>query len=97
MNCQDVVRSLVDYLGGDMGLQSFHELEEHLKGCQDCRGFVNTYQETITLAYRVPLKEVPPKVKDGWRDPLRFEQGPDSPFDLGISKLAIRMDQGPRG
>lgn len=80
-----------------MGLQAFHEVEEHLKGCPDCRGFINTYQETITLAHRIPLKQVPPKVKEGWRDHLRFEKGPDSPFELGISKLAIRMDQEPLG
>lgn len=48
-HCQDLLAVLSDYIDGDLPAGICSQLEEHLRGCENCRIVVDTLQKTIEL------------------------------------------------
>ena len=47
--CRTLLGNLSEYIDGDLQLELCAELEEHLKGCENCRVVVNTLKKTVEL------------------------------------------------
>jgi anti-sigma factor (TIGR02949 family) len=66
-NCHDILASLTDYLDGNLPENLCAELENHMRGCENCRIVVDTTSKTIYL-YHNAGREV--AVPDGARERL---------------------------
>ncbi len=49
MNCQELVRSLSDYIDGTLAPASRLAVEEHIAGCLDCHVVLDSTECTILL------------------------------------------------
>ncbi|HVO92513.1 MAG TPA: zf-HC2 domain-containing protein [Terriglobales bacterium] len=50
--CRDEITVIGDYLSGDMTANQHSAFEAHLKICEDCLAFLETYRKTIELTRR---------------------------------------------
>jgi predicted anti-sigma-YlaC factor YlaD len=50
MNCRDTIGILGDYLDGQLTRRNGRYLEQHLKGCPECRAYFASYATTKRLA-----------------------------------------------
>ncbi len=57
--CQEIKQQLSDYLDGELDPAVCAELEQHLRGCDNCRVMVDTLHKTILL-YREYSRTPPP-------------------------------------
>lgn len=48
-NCSELIRSIGDYIDSDLSPELCRELEEHIRGCENCRIVVDTTKKTISL------------------------------------------------
>jgi predicted anti-sigma-YlaC factor YlaD len=47
--CKHLLGSLSEYIDGELQAELCAEIEEHLKGCENCRIVVNTLRKTVEL------------------------------------------------
>ena len=63
VTCQQVTALLVDYIAEAMESQTRQAIEAHLRTCEACLAFLNTYRATIratrALRYWVSIAPVP--------------------------------------
>ncbi len=52
MKCEDLLKTLNDYIDGQIDPAICDEFEQHLAGCNPCQIVVDTIRKTITL-YRI--------------------------------------------
>ena len=67
MTCRDLIGSLGAYLEGDLSPDVGQRFEEHLAGCQECTGYLETYRRTVKLAKDAcsdPDGPLPPEVSE---------------------------------
>ncbi|HXJ77666.1 MAG TPA: zf-HC2 domain-containing protein [Candidatus Methylomirabilis sp.] len=60
MTCRDVIDVIADFLDVALTASAIDELEAHLRDCEPCRAYLNTYRKTRRLvgeAGRVPMPE----------------------------------------
>jgi predicted anti-sigma-YlaC factor YlaD len=69
-NCSELLKSIEDYLDGDIQPEVCTRLEEHLRGCQNCRIVVDTLRKTISLYHDEACQEMMP---DKMREHLYME------------------------
>jgi anti-sigma factor RsiW len=67
LTCKDVIALLSDYLEATLGAGVTESLEGHLRGCDECAAYVNTYRKTRDLTARLGRVEMPA----GMRERLR--------------------------
>ncbi len=60
--CRELKAQLPDYLDGELQSQVCAQLEEHLRGCDNCRVMVDTLKKTITLYRDYGPADVPTDV-----------------------------------
>ena len=60
MDCKAVVRHLHEYLDGELTAEVAQSLERHLKQCEHCQRFLQSYRKTIQLFQRA-LDYDPPR------------------------------------
>ena len=58
--CQQLLRSLSDYIDGTLDPYLCEMLEEHLNGCENCQVVYNTTLKTIDLYHSVESHETLP-------------------------------------
>ncbi len=49
MRCKEVIRSISDYLDGELDFELVAEIELHIKCCHDCNVVVDTTRRTIEI------------------------------------------------
>jgi predicted anti-sigma-YlaC factor YlaD len=49
IGCSELLKSIGDYLDGDIAPEICAELEEHIKSCEKCKVVVDTMKKTIYL------------------------------------------------
>lgn len=49
ITCKQATSLIMDYLTGELDSETTSAFEKHLKACQDCLTFLNTYKKTIQL------------------------------------------------
>lgn len=63
MTCREQVDLLVDYFDGTLDPEITRALERHLKGCEPCLNFMNTYKTTIKWVGEEVCEEMPEQLK----------------------------------
>ncbi len=63
ITCKDLVEFLVDYLDGTLEPETARALEEHLKDCQNCQAFLNTYKATLASLKELACEEMPAELR----------------------------------
>jgi len=59
MNCKEVVKSVHEYLDGELTQEITAQFEKHLQECQPCQKFLQSYRKTIQLLKKTWDKEMP--------------------------------------
>ena len=67
MTCRDAIDILGDFLDEVLSADALSELEAHLRGCEPCRVYLNTYRKTRELVGRAGQTEMPPELKERLR------------------------------
>jgi anti-sigma factor (TIGR02949 family) len=67
MTCKDAIDILGDFLEELLSSEAVSELEAHLRGCEPCRAYLNTYRKTRELVGRAGQTEMPPELKERLR------------------------------
>lgn len=75
MNCDELLKTLNEYVDGVLEPGVCKEFEQHLAGCNPCQVVVDNIRKTITLykegqPYEVPLEfkqRLRATLKDRWR------------------------------
>ncbi len=68
LTCRDVVDLLADFLELTLTVEQIVDFEEHLAGCEPCRGYLNTYRRTKELTTRAERTEMPEEMRKRLRD-----------------------------
>src|SRR5262245_30138383 len=63
MTCQDAIDILADFLDQALSADVGEALDAHLRGCEPCRAYLNTYRATRHLVGREGRVEMPPELK----------------------------------
>ena len=66
-NCANLLRSLSEYIDGELSPELCQEIEKHLAGCENCRVVLNTTKRTIDLVH-APIEN--PDLPDDVRERL---------------------------
>ncbi|MBZ5554489.1 MAG: zf-HC2 domain-containing protein [Acidobacteriia bacterium] len=61
--CKDLLRTVADYLDGELPQPLCVELETHIKKCQTCDCVIDALKKTLALYKRMPEIEIPPKTR----------------------------------
>jgi anti-sigma factor RsiW len=62
--CQDLLGSLSDYVDGELSDALCADLEQHLRGCVNCRVVVDTLRKTIELYHHeAEVEGIPENVR----------------------------------
>jgi anti-sigma factor RsiW len=73
MFCKEMLRSLSDYIDGELEAELCAEIELHMAGCGNCRVVVDTLNKTVSLYREHGHEPVPPEAKDRLYAVLRLE------------------------
>jgi anti-sigma factor RsiW len=73
MTCQQVVALLMDYMTGELEVQTALALQEHLRDCPECAAFLYTYQATIRAVRTLRNEDVPPALQHRVLSFLRYK------------------------
>jgi len=63
ITCKDLVEFLLDYLDGTLDPETARALERHLKDCQGCQAFLNTYKATLASLGELACEEMPVELR----------------------------------
>jgi hypothetical protein len=63
VTCQEAIALLADYLETVLGPDVHQALEGHLRDCEPCRAYLNTYQRTRDLAADAQRVEMPEEMR----------------------------------
>ncbi|HYB41621.1 MAG TPA: zf-HC2 domain-containing protein [Candidatus Methylomirabilis sp.] len=70
MTCKDAIDILADFLDQTLAPEVLESLEAHLRDCEPCRAYLNTYRRTQSLVGEAGRVEMPPELKTRLRDLL---------------------------
>ncbi len=63
MTCKDAIAVLADFLDQTLSPDIAEALEAHLRDCEPCRAYLNTYRKTRGLIARAGQAEMPAELK----------------------------------
>jgi predicted anti-sigma-YlaC factor YlaD len=69
--CQQAVELVTDYLEGKLSRRQKRRFESHLRGCPNCRAYLEQIRQTITALSRVEPETLGPEAKDDLIDLFR--------------------------
>jgi predicted anti-sigma-YlaC factor YlaD len=72
--CREIKDKLSAYLDGELESALCAEIEQHLRGCDDCRVMVDTLNKTIMLYRNYGQETVPPEVHERLTRVLNLQQ-----------------------
>jgi anti-sigma factor RsiW len=64
-NCHELLKSLSEYVDGELPAELCAAIERHMSGCENCRIVVDTLRKTISLyqSEQAALPELPAPVR----------------------------------
>ncbi len=69
--CQQAVELVTDYLEGKLSWRQRRRFESHLRGCPNCRAYLEQIRQTITVLGRVEPETLTPQARDDLIDLFR--------------------------
>ncbi len=64
LTCQQVTALLVEYVTETLVPQTLRALQEHLRTCEDCCAYLNTYRATIRATCALRYDDMPTVLQD---------------------------------
>jgi hypothetical protein len=64
LTCQQVTALLVEYFTETLAPQTLRALQEHLRTCEDCCAYLNTYRATIQATRTLRYEDIPAVLQD---------------------------------
>ena len=64
LTCQQVTALLVEYITEALAPQTLRALQEHLRTCEDCVAYLNTYRATIRATRTLRYDDIPAALQD---------------------------------
>lgn len=71
MKCEKLLKTLGDYVEGDIDPELCAEFEKHMKDCDACKVVVDNIRRTITIYKGEAVVELPPAFKKKLHEGLR--------------------------
>jgi anti-sigma factor RsiW len=71
MNCEELLKTLNEYVDGNVDLADCQQFEEHLAGCNPCQVVVDNIRKTITLYKAGEPYPMPPEFHETLHNTLR--------------------------
>ena len=75
MTCKDAISLLAEFIETELSPDALAELEAHLRGCEPCRAYFNTYRRTRGLVGKAATGEMPEEMKARLREFLLGQLG----------------------
>ncbi len=75
MHCKEVRRRIVEYLDGDLDLETFVRVDAHLEHCNHCAAIYDGVRNIVALLGSEEAFEFPAGLGDRLYDRLRESQG----------------------
>ena len=69
-HCDELIQNLSDYIDGELDAGLCKELEEHLKGCNNCRLMVDSLRMTVKLCKDGRCEDLPPELNSKLNEKL---------------------------
>ena len=75
-DCQKHIQAIADYIDGELDAGLCKELEDHLKGCRNCRLMVDSLKQTVMLCKDGKCEELTESIGARLNDAIkkRWEQ-----------------------
>jgi anti-sigma factor RsiW len=74
LTCEDVVGIIAAYLSGTLAPETAAAFEAHLRGCDNCIAFLNTYKHTITMVRSLRFEDLPEEMEGRVREFLALRR-----------------------
>jgi hypothetical protein len=71
VTCSEIIDALCDYLGEELGAERRDTLELHLKTCDNCTFYLESYRHTVTLTRKMTCAPLPPAFEARLREKLK--------------------------
>lgn len=74
MTCQELLKLMLDYVGGELVIEHHKTVEVHLACCERCTVLVHSYSHTVRVARVLPRCDaLPPGVEARLRQTIEPE------------------------
>ena len=64
LTCQQVIALLVEYVTDALAPETLRAFQEHLRACEDCLAYLNTYRATIRATRTLRYDDMPTALQD---------------------------------
>ena len=64
LTCQQVTALLVEYVTDALAPDTWRVFQEHLRACEDCLAYLNTYRATIRATRTLRYEDMPAALQD---------------------------------
>lgn len=98
-NCNDMKSLLIDYLDGQLAPAIRDKVEEHLKGCMDCREEIVQFKKLFEEMASTKLEQPSPALKENFKLMLQSELNISATMEMLKSKeepKVVKMRTGSR-
>ena len=75
MTCSDIIDAFCDYLCEELEVDRRETLELHLKTCDNCTFYLESYRHTVTITRKMRCGPLPPAFEAKLRAVLKDEFG----------------------
>jgi hypothetical protein len=60
--CDHITDLILDYLTEELDPGTTSEFEKHMRICQDCVAFLNTYKKSVQVTRSLQYEDIPPEM-----------------------------------
>jgi len=69
--CDQYIQNISDYIDGELAESVCEDIEDHLKGCKNCRIMVDTMKQTVVLCREGKQEQLPKHIEDKLNSALK--------------------------
>jgi hypothetical protein len=73
LTCQQVIALLVEYVTDALAPETLRAFQEHLRACEDCLAYLNTYRATLRATHTWRYEDIPTALQDRLLNFLRTQ------------------------
>jgi hypothetical protein len=74
ITCRQLVELLIDFVAEELPVEMHRHIQEHLRGCEHCHAYLESYRATIRLTRQLPPQPPPPSLLDRLKAALQGGQ-----------------------
>ncbi|MBD3217766.1 MAG: hypothetical protein GF310_05765 [candidate division Zixibacteria bacterium] len=69
--CNKHIQEIADYIDGELDAKLCDDIEDHLKGCKNCRLMVDTLKQTVILCKDGEKEELPESISSKLNEAIK--------------------------